>query len=78
MPYPNRKKSEQVNRVEIVFRTRLADGLLLWLGRGKSARADYFSLALVRGFPTLSFSLGKHKSVLTISSKVSKTKFSKN
>ncbi|XP_047106358.1 agrin-like [Schistocerca piceifrons] len=64
-----RKKTEQANRYEIVFRTMELNGLLLWLSKGRTA-TNHFSLAVVNGQVEMSFGLGRRHKPLLIRSQV--------
>lgn len=54
-----------------MFRTASQGGLLLWAGKGRTLHADYLAVAVVQGYPQLSFNLGSQRGLLTIQSKVS-------
>lgn len=53
-----------------MFRTASQGGLLLWAGKGRTLHADYLAVAVVQGYPQLSFNLGSQRGLLTIQSKV--------
>ncbi|KAK6622158.1 hypothetical protein RUM44_001965 [Polyplax serrata] len=64
------KKEEHMNHYEIVMKTSSLNGLLLWLGKSKSPKTDFIAVALVNGFPQLSYKLGRQNETLHITSKV--------
>jgi hypothetical protein len=65
-----RRKGERANRYEFRFRTTESNGLILWLGRGRSLAGDFLAIAVVNGYAELSFNLGRQHSLLAIRSKV--------
>ncbi|KAK3918799.1 Agrin [Frankliniella fusca] len=65
-----RRAGRRISRYTIVFRTAAQNGLLLWAGRGRTLHADYLALAVVQGYPQLSFNLGSQRGMLTIQSKI--------
>ncbi|XP_033609084.1 agrin isoform X4 [Cryptotermes secundus] len=64
------KKGERTNRYEFKFRTTESNGLILWLGKGRTLSGDFLAIALVNGYAELSFNLGRQHSFLAIRSKV--------
>lgn len=52
------------------IRTFESDGLMLWRSQTKSIKEDYFSIAIVDGYPELSYNLGKQKDFWAIRSKI--------
>ncbi|XP_052132705.1 agrin-like, partial [Frankliniella occidentalis] len=66
-----RRAGRRISRYTVVFRTASQGGLLLWAGRGRTLHADYLAVAVVQGYPQLSFNLGSQRGMLTIQSKVS-------
>jgi coxsackievirus/adenovirus receptor len=72
--YPNkvgkRRKGERTNRYEFKFRTTESNGLILWLGRGRTLAGDCLAIALVNGYAELSFNLGRQHNFVVIRSKV--------
>ncbi|XP_046988211.1 uncharacterized protein LOC124593904 [Schistocerca americana] len=62
-----RRKGEQMNRYEIVFRTTELNGLLLWLGKGRNNKGHHFGVTVADGFPEMRFNLGKKQATLQIS-----------
>lgn len=46
------------------------NGLLLWLGKAKSPRADYMSVAIVNGYAQFSFKQGQQNDSLVLTSRV--------
>ncbi|KFM77888.1 Agrin, partial [Stegodyphus mimosarum] len=60
-PYKNTKgsRSRKSNRFQIRFRTRHSSGLLFWTNKGSSLKGDYLAVALIDGYPELSYNLGK-------------------
>jgi hypothetical protein len=65
-----RKKGERTNRYEFKFRTTESNGLILWLGKGKTLSGDFLAIAMVNGYAELSYNLGRQHSFLAIRSKV--------
>jgi hypothetical protein len=65
-----RKKGERTNRYEFKFRTTEPNGLILWLGKGKTLSGDFIAIAMVNGYAELSYNLGRQHSFLAIRSKV--------
>ncbi|XP_059489125.1 agrin-like [Neocloeon triangulifer] len=72
--FPNKvhkmRKVEKTNRYELKLRTTEEDGLLLWISKGNSLANDYLAIAIVHGYPELSFNLGRQRNILTVKSKV--------
>ncbi|CAB3365946.1 Hypothetical predicted protein [Cloeon dipterum] len=68
--FDERKKGERNNRYELKVRTQELNGLLLWTNKGNTLKDDYMAIAVVNGFPELSFNLGRQKSPLLIQSKM--------
>lgn len=58
------------NQFDIAFRTHSNSGLILWLNKGSTVKADYLALAISDGYLELSFNLGKQKELLIIRSSV--------
>ncbi|PRD31962.1 UNVERIFIED_CONTAM: Agrin [Trichonephila clavipes] len=52
-------KKTRENYITITFRTNQEHGLMLWMNKGPNMRGDYIAIAIVRGYITLSFNLGK-------------------
>ncbi|GFY62708.1 hypothetical protein TNIN_474271, partial [Trichonephila inaurata madagascariensis] len=52
-------KKTRENYITITFRTNQEHGLILWMNKGPNMRGDYIAIAIVRGYITLSFNLGK-------------------
>jgi len=65
-----RRKGERTNRYEFKFRTTESNGLILWLGRGRTLAGDFLAIALVNGYAELSFNLGRQHNFVVIRSKV--------
>jgi hypothetical protein len=65
-----RRKGERTNRYEFRFRTTESNGLILWLGRGRTLAGDFLAIALVNGYAELSFNLGRQNNFVVIRSKV--------
>ncbi|KAG8224568.1 hypothetical protein J437_LFUL003087 [Ladona fulva] len=42
----------------------------MWTNKGNTLQGDFFAIALVNGYPQLSFNLGRQKTLLMIRSKV--------
>lgn len=61
-----RRKSERAIRYEIKLRTTSLNGLLLWRSKSKSFKSEYLSVAIVDGYPELSYNLGKQESFWAI------------
>lgn len=61
-----------MNRYELSLRTKEENGLLLWTNKGKSLLGNFLAVAVVEGFPELSFNLGKQEDLVTVRSKVIK------
>lgn len=57
----SRRKGERGNRYEIKLKTFEPDGLVLWRSKEKSLKEPYFSIAIVNGYPELSYNLGKQE-----------------
>lgn len=55
----SRRKPERGNRYEIKLRTLTSDALLLWRSKSRNLKEDYFSIAIVNGYPEISYNLGK-------------------
>ncbi|XP_031335468.1 agrin-like isoform X3 [Photinus pyralis] len=53
------RKGERGNRYEFRLRTSVSDGLLLWRSKSRSITEDYFTVAIVDGYPEMSYNLGK-------------------
>ena len=70
-----RRRGEKHNKVTIQLRTTAPNGLLLWsAGRGARSHVgdlDFIAVAVVDGFPELSFKLGKDQAVTAIRAKAS-------
>ncbi|XP_063914885.1 agrin-like isoform X2 [Zophobas morio] len=66
---PTRRKPERGNRYEIKLRTFASDSLLLWRSKNRSIKEDYFSIAMVNGYPEISYNLGKQDAFWAIRSK---------
>ncbi|XP_046396911.1 agrin-like [Ischnura elegans] len=67
------RRGERRNHFLIRFRVPPGDpgnGLLLWTNKGNTLQGDFFAIAIVNGYPQLSFNLGRQKNLLTIRSKV--------
>lgn len=69
--YPNlycfcRRKGERGNRYELKIKTFESDGLILWRSREKSLKEAYFSVAIVDGYPEVSYNLGKQQAFWAI------------
>ncbi|XP_054715535.1 agrin-like [Uloborus diversus] len=62
-PYKNVKgsRSRKSNRFQVRFRTTHSTGLLFWTNKGSSLKGDYLAVAIVNGYPELSYNLGKQK-----------------
>ncbi|RZF33915.1 hypothetical protein LSTR_LSTR012257 [Laodelphax striatellus] len=60
------RKGKRNNRYELSIKTSDLNGLLLWTNRGKTLHADYFAVAVVDGFPELSYNLGNQHKLLTL------------
>jgi agrin len=66
------RKSEKHNKLTVQLRTTAPNGLLAWSNQGgTTAKGDFFAVAVVDGFPELSFKLGKRETVTTVKAKVS-------
>ena len=65
-----RRKEEHVNNYKMVIKTNSRNGILLWLGKKKSAKMDFICIGLINGFPQFSFKLGKQNETIHIGSKV--------
>ncbi|XP_018333493.1 agrin isoform X1 [Agrilus planipennis] len=63
------KKAERGNKYIFKLRTFASDGLLLWRSKTRSIQEDYFSVAIVNGYPELSYNLGKQKAFWAIRTK---------
>lgn len=61
-----RRKGERGNRYEIKLKTFESDGLILWRSKEKSLKEAYFSVAIVDGYPELSYNLGKQQAFWAI------------
>lgn len=66
MVYFYRRKGERGNRYEIKLRTFASDGLVLWRSKDKTMKEAYFALAIVNGYPEISYNLGKQQSFWAI------------
>ncbi|KAF5294801.1 hypothetical protein FQA39_LY00285, partial [Lamprigera yunnana] len=55
------RKGERGNRYELKIRTSSSDGLLLWRSKSHALTEDYFAIAIVDGYPEMSYNLGKQK-----------------
>nr|CAD7395884.1 unnamed protein product [Timema cristinae] len=64
------RKGERINRYEIIFRTIEANGLLLWMNKGRTLKGNYIAIAIVNGYIEFSFNLGKQHTFLQMRSKV--------
>ncbi|CAG2059467.1 unnamed protein product [Timema podura] len=64
------RKGERINRYEIIFRTMEANGLLLWMNKGRTLKGNYIAIAIVNGYIEFSFNLGKQHTFLQMRSKV--------
>lgn len=60
-PFKNQKgsRSRKSNRIRIRFRTKSSSGLLLWTNKGRTLNGDYLAVAIIDGYPELSYNLGK-------------------
>ncbi|GFU04717.1 hypothetical protein NPIL_519981 [Nephila pilipes] len=69
-PYINMKgsKRRKSNRFQIRFRTIDSSGLLFWTNKRSALKSDYLAIALVDGYPELSFSLRKQKNIWSVRS----------
>lgn len=61
-----RRKGERGNRYEIKLKTFLPDGLVLWRSKSRSLKEDYLSLAIVNGYPEISFNLGRQQTFWSV------------
>ncbi|XP_057656608.1 agrin-like isoform X3 [Diorhabda carinulata] len=52
------RKPERGNRYELKIRTFMSDGLILWRSKNRNQLQNYISIAVVDGYPELSFNLG--------------------
>ncbi|XP_059489147.1 agrin-like isoform X3 [Neocloeon triangulifer] len=64
------RKGERNNRYELKVRTQEDNGLLLWTNRGNTLKDDFLAIAVINGYPEISFNLGRQKNLLAIRSRV--------
>ncbi|XP_059489146.1 agrin-like isoform X2 [Neocloeon triangulifer] len=68
--FDKRRKGERNNRYELKVRTQEDNGLLLWTNRGNTLKDDFLAIAVINGYPEISFNLGRQKNLLAIRSRV--------
>ncbi|KAG5885811.1 hypothetical protein JTB14_001418 [Gonioctena quinquepunctata] len=64
-----RRKPERGNRYELKIRTFMPEGLLLWRSKNRNHAQNYLSIAIVDGYPELSFNLGHRTPFWAVRSK---------
>ena len=65
------RRGEKHNKFTVQLRTTAPNGLLLWSNQhGANLQGDFLAVALVDGFPQLSFNLGKKQRTTTVVGKV--------
>ncbi|XP_050518916.1 agrin-like [Diabrotica virgifera virgifera] len=67
--YDFRRKPERGNRYELKIRTFRSEGLILWRSKNRNQLQNYLSIAIVDGYPELSFNLGHNEPFWAIRSR---------
>uniref|UniRef100_A0A6P7FT13 Agrin-like n=1 Tax=Diabrotica virgifera virgifera TaxID=50390 RepID=A0A6P7FT13_DIAVI len=63
------RKPERGNRYELKIRTFRSEGLILWRSKNRNQLQNYLSIAIVDGYPELSFNLGHNEPFWAIRSR---------
>ncbi|XP_071744325.1 agrin isoform X3 [Lepeophtheirus salmonis] len=63
------RRGETNNKFTVHLRTIEKNGLLIWINQGTSLKGDFLAVAIVDGYPELSYKLGKKQNTLRIKSK---------